>query len=231
MSLIGEAPGALPPSAGEVTRVVIVDDHPLVRDGLRMIIDAEPGMTVCADAADAGQARRVIRQSNPHVAVIDLSLRGGGSGLDLVKWTALRHPQTRVVILSLHDEEIFGERALRAGAAGYVCKSRPARTILAAIRRVTMSEFYFSKELVQRVLRNAASGVHDELSAVDRLSDRELEVFRCIGEGLTTKEIAATLHLSISTVDTYRDRLKVKLGARNGAQLAAAATRWTLEHS
>lgn len=217
------------PRGSEPYRVLIVDDHEVVREGMRLLIDAAPDLRVCAEAADASQARRAIAEQHPDLAVIDLSL-GEGTGLELVRWIKLNCPNMSAVVASMHEEKLYGVRALRAGARGYVAKSRPARTILDAIRQVLMGELYFSKELMDSVMRNAAERGDPQMSVIELLSDRELEVFRRIGQGSTSKEIARALHLSVSTVDTYRERLKVKLGVNRSAELAYRATRWVLEN-
>jgi DNA-binding NarL/FixJ family response regulator len=220
---------ARPRHTGTRKRVLIVDDHQVVRDGMRRRIAATADLCVCGEAANDSQARQAIAALHPHVAVIDLSL-GEESGVDLVRWVRHHHPAVSVIVASMHDEALYGAHALRAGAQGYVAKSRPARTILTAIREVLKGELYFSKELVESVMRNAANGEALQTPVIELLSERELEVFRRLGQGLACKEIAHALHLSVSTVDTYRKRLKVKLGAKRSAELAYRAARWVLEN-
>ena len=212
-------------------RVLLVDDHEMVRDGLRLIIDGTSDLRVCADVPDAEQACVAIAELEPDVAVIDLSLRPSGiDGLGLVKWIHAHHPKTRTVVSSMHEEQIYGERALRAGASGYVSKSAPARTVIDAIRQACSGHLHFSAELVDAMLRRAAQGGAHRRSSIEQLSDRELQVFRAIGEGLASKEIAKALNVSVSTVDTYRERLKIKLDISSAAELVHRATRWTLEN-
>ena len=229
MAATKQAVRAHEPHAGARKRVLVVDDHEVVREGLRLLIDATADLCVCAEAADAIEARRAIEERHPHLAVIDLLL-GKDSGLDLVKWIRQHHPAVNVIVASMHEEKLYGVRALRAGASGYVAKSRPARTILKALRQVHKGELYFSKEFMDSVMRNSANGYAAQKSDIELLSDRELEVFRGIGQGLTSKEVAHGLHLSASTVDTYRERLKVKLGTKRSAELVYRATRWVLEN-
>ena len=217
------------PGGAATTRVLIVDDHEVVREGLRLLINAAAGLHVCGEAANASEARLAVEQLCPDVAIVDLSL-GNGSGLDLVRWIKTNHPAVRSIVASMHEENLYGLRALRAGAWGYVGKSQPARTILNAIRQVLIGELYFGKELVDSTMRRAADPAAPQTSAIELLSDRELEVFRHIGQGLTSKEIAQNLNLSASTVDTYRERLKAKLGISHSTQLAYQATRWALEN-
>jgi DNA-binding NarL/FixJ family response regulator len=221
-----------PPSARALRRkstVLLVDDHQLVRDGLRLIIDGTEDLSVCADVPDAEQARHAIGTLHPDVALVDMSLGSSLEGLELVKWITARHPEIRSVVASMHDEGLYGERALRAGASGYVSKSAPARQVLDAIRSARDGRLHFSERLLSTTQRRSrhASG---QRSLIETLSDRELQVLRCIGQGLASKEIAASLQVSVSSVDTYRERLKSKLGLSSGNELVHWATRWVLEN-
>jgi DNA-binding NarL/FixJ family response regulator len=211
--------------------VLLVDDHELVRDGLRMVVDGTDDLEVLAAVADAEQARQACVEKDADVAVVDLVLGEGGDGLELVKWIHAHHPTTRCVVASMHDERLYGERALRAGAYGYVSKSAPARTVLDAIRKARAGEMHFSSGLVDAMLRGAKGTAPRQRTAMEQLSDRELQVFRAIGQGLTSKEIAHQLNVSVSTIDTYRERLKGKLGLANAAELVHRATRWKLENA
>jgi DNA-binding NarL/FixJ family response regulator len=211
-------------------RVLLVDDHELLRDGARTLIQSEPQLEVCAEAADEADARAMVRQHEPDMVIVDLTLQNG-NGLELVKWLHKHRPETHVIVLSMHDEKIYGERVLRAGAKGYVNKHVASRTILEAIRRVLGGGLYFSEELTRRVMqRSMASGPQPVSSPMDILSDRELEVFRLIGKGKTSRQIAEELKLAASTVETYRERLKTKLNLSNSAELAQHATMWVVEN-
>jgi DNA-binding NarL/FixJ family response regulator len=217
-------------SAGR-KRVLLIDDHELVRDGLRLIIDGTKDLCVCGDVSDVAGGQQAVAELQPDVAIVDLSLHAGGiDGLSLVKWIYTHHPKTKCVVSSMHEERLYGERALRAGAAGYVSKSAPARSVLEAIRRACAGQLHFSQELVDAMLRRSAHSGRVERSPIENFSDRELQVFRGIGQGLSSKEIASSLHVSVSTIDTYRERLKVKLGVAGGAELVHRATRWNLEN-
>jgi DNA-binding NarL/FixJ family response regulator len=212
-------------------RVLLVDDHQLVREGLRLIIKGTDDLFVCADVGDASLGRQAVAELRPDVAVVDLSLGASGDdGLALVKWICAHHPQTRSVVSSMHDERLFGERALRAGASGYVNKSTSGTTVVEAIRRACKGELFFSQSLVEAMQSRSRRGHLVDTSPIEKLSDRELEVFRCIGRGLSSKEIARRLNVGISTVDTYRERLKAKLSIDSGTELVYCATRWTLEN-
>jgi len=212
-------------------RLLIVDDHEMLRHGLRLMLEQQSDLEVCAEAADESAAIRHYRLLRPDVVIVDLSLRSG-NGIDLIKRIKALDSNARILVYSMHDEQVYAERALRAGAMGYVTKQKPARAILQGIRDVHRGKLHFSEELVQRVLeRVAANEPMSQASAVDNLSDRELEVFEMIGRGLTTRAIADRLHLSPRTVDTYRERLKTKLVLANAAELHYRAIQWVLKGS
>ncbi|MBC8873604.1 MAG: response regulator transcription factor [Planctomycetes bacterium] len=212
------------------TRVLIVDDHELLRNGMRLMIGNEPDLEICGEAEDEAQAMQQVHQSRPNLAIVDIGLKSG-NGIELIKRIKAHAASVRIVVSSMYDERLYGERALRAGADGYVNKQDPARTIIAAIRCVLEGKTYFSEEFTNRMLERArVCGKTFQDSPIDALSDRELEVFRFIGEGLATGEIAKELHLSSSTVDTYRERLKTKLDLKSGTELIHEATQWVLEN-
>ncbi len=211
------------------TRIVIVDDHELMRYGLRLMIGNEPEMKVCGEAADEQGAIAEVRRHHPDVVVLDLTLKKG-DGIALIKRIKAVDPAVRIVVSTMHDEKIYGERTLRAGAAGYVNKQSPAGTILQAIRHVLDGKLWFSDELTQLVLRRASDAESSHpASPLEALSDRELEVFRLIGQGLATADIAERLHVSPRTVDTYRERLKRKLHIKSSVELHFQAVHSALE--
>lgn len=213
-------------------QVLIVEDHELMRDGLRWLIKKESDLEICGEAVDEASARQLIVKSMVDVAIVDLTL-DGGSGLELIKWIAQHRPKTKTIVSTMHNEQIYGPRALRAGARGYVNKHDPAQTILIAIRRVLAGKMFFSEELAERMMNVAAiqNGVPLSQSPMDKLSNRELQIFRRIGEGLTTDQIAHCLHLSANTISTYRERLKTKLDLKSAAELTHVATLWVAEDS
>lgn len=217
------------PSAGR-KRVLIVDDHELLRVGLRLLINNQQDLEVCGEAADEAEGRRLFRQTEPDAVVVDLKLREG-NGLDLVRLIKKQRPSTQVLVCSMMDEKVYGERVLRAGASGYVGKQEAAAKIVQALRDILEGKLIFGQDVIRRVMQRARAehGVV-EVSPIDTLSDRELEVFRLLGQGLPTRQIARLLHLSSSTVDTYRERLKTKLGFENGTELIHHATEWVLEN-
>lgn len=211
-------------------RIVIVEDHPMVRDHLAQIINKEADLEVCGEADNIQQGMRIIRNISPDLAVVDITLNGT-SGLELIKGLKVLSIPVPVLVLSMHDESLYAERALRAGAKGYITKHRSSQEVLGAIRRVLAGEIYLSEKMVSNVLHKfAPSGMKGiKPRTVDRLSDRELVVLEMIGRGQTSRAIAETLDLSIATVDTYRARIKEKLNLQNAFELQHFAIQWLRE--
>jgi DNA-binding NarL/FixJ family response regulator len=207
-------------------RVFIVDDHPLVREGLTNLINGQDDLIICGEAKNSAQALDGIMKADPDVALIDISLENE-SGLELVKQLGSQFPQVALIVLSMHDETLFAERVLRAGARGYVMKHETSKSVLASIRRVLGGGVYVSEMIVNRIARKVGS-VREPVasSPVERLSDRELEIFRLLGQGRTTSQIAADLNLSLKTVQAYCARAKEKFGVRSLTELLRAALRW-----
>jgi DNA-binding NarL/FixJ family response regulator len=211
-------------------RVLIVDDHPIVREGLASLLSKQPDFEICGEADDVPTAIRLVEETRPNVVTVDISLNCG-NGLDLIRRINGSNPAIRLVVCSLHDETLYAERALQAGALGYVNKHEATRTIVKAIRTVLDGKIYLSDRMSERLARRLIGG-HGKLErlAVETLSDRELEVFQLIGGGQTTAEIATKLHLGIKTVETHRRSIKEKLSLLNTAQLARDAAQWVLEN-
>jgi DNA-binding NarL/FixJ family response regulator len=206
--------------------VLIVDDHPIVRQGLAQLINQEKDLEVCGQAEDAHEAMQAIRQLNPDMVIVDISLKDT-SGMELIKDLKIQHPDLPVLTLSMHDEAVYGERALRAGARGYVMKQEAIGKVVTAIRRVLAGEVYVSEGMAAKMVSKLVGGGARTASLpADRLSDRELEVFRMIGEGFGTREMAEKLHLSIKTVETYRAHIKDKLGLQDANELLRTAIQW-----
>ena len=208
------------------SRILVVDDHPMLRRGLVALLDGEPDLQVCAEAASVQAALQALAREAPDLAIVDIGL-DGSDGLDLVKAIKLRHPRTRMIVLSMHDEADYAERALRAGAHGYVSKQQMGDTVLGAVRRVLAGAVYMSQALgtrfAERFIGGSAAAADSPVAA---LTDRELSVFRLIGQGQTTRQIAATLHLSIKTIEAHREHIKHKLALESGAALARCAALW-----
>jgi len=209
-------------------RIAIVDDHPIVRKGLRELINREPGMTVCCECDTAAAGLERIRADHPDVAIVDLSL-GLDSGLQLVKTLNASLPEVRVLILSMHEETLHAERALAAGAHGYIMKQAAMQQLIGAIRCVASGKTYVSPAVSEQIVARVTgrSAVRDDRGPFERLTDREREVFSLIGRGLDTRGIARQLGLSVKTVETHQARIKEKLGLPNGHALIRAAVTWT----
>jgi DNA-binding NarL/FixJ family response regulator len=206
--------------------VFVVDDHSIVRQGLEQLINQEDDLVVCGKAENMQGALEGIKKSMPDVALVDLSL-DDDSGLELIKAIRARYPKVAVLVLSMHDETFYAERVLRAGAKGYIMKRQATELILEAIRRILSGEVYLSDTMSAKVLRKVAEGKPDAIgSPVERLSDRELEVFQLIGIGLGTRHIADRLSRSVKTVEAYREHIKQKLDLKDATELVQAAIQW-----
>ncbi|MEL6614160.1 MAG: response regulator transcription factor [Bacteroidota bacterium] len=209
-----------------MTRILLVDDHPLMRQGLAMTLGAEPDLEIAAQASDAEEALDIYESTAPDLAIVDISLPGM-NGLELLKHLLARDPDLPVLVVSRHDEELYAERAVRAGARGYVSKLQAGDDIVGAVRRVLRGGIHLSEELKDKLLFGAAAGRKDAMqSPLEVLSDRELEVFEMTGRGVPSREIAERLHLSVKTVESYRARIKTKLGLANGTELMKHAVAW-----
>jgi DNA-binding NarL/FixJ family response regulator len=208
-------------------KVLVVDDHPIVRQGLVQMIGRELDMAVCGEAETAYDALKVMAATSPDVAIVDLSLKGT-SGLELLKDIKVRYPKLPVLVLSMYDESMYAERALRAGARGYMMKEEASEKVLTAIRSLLAGQVYLSEAMAARLLNLAVAGrTNDGASPTERLSDRELEVFRLIGQGYGNNDIARQLHLSPKTVETYRAHIKEKLNLTSSTELLQHAIKWT----
>jgi len=206
--------------------VLIVDDHPIVRQGLAMLINQEQDLVVCGQAEDAHEAMRAVRESEPDMVIVDISLKET-SGVELIKDLQVQHPDLPILTLSMHDEAVYGERALRAGARGYIMKQEATEKVVTAIRRVLEGEIYVSDGMAAKMVSKLIGGAGKKTgSPVERLSDRELEVFRMLGEGYNTREMAEKLHLSVKTIETYRAHIKDKLGLQDASELLRSAIQW-----
>ncbi len=211
------------------SRVLLVEDHPMFRERLSHLINKDLEMTVCGEADNIQTAMALSQESEPDIAIVDITLRGS-SGLELLKDFKAQGMKIPVLVLSMHDETLYAERALRAGAKGYITKNEASSEVMVAIRKVLQGEIYLSSRMTSRLIeRMADSGRVEQGSEMEMLTDRELEVFQLVGHGKNTREIAAQLHLGESTVDTYRARIKEKLRLKNVAELYHRATEWVKE--
>jgi DNA-binding NarL/FixJ family response regulator len=208
-------------------QILLVDDHPVVCEGLAQRINAEPDLEVCGKARDGHSALEAIEKLRPHIAVVDIAL-GAGSGVELIKDIKVRFPHLPALVLSMHDEELYAERSLHAGAKGYVMKQEETTVLLRAIRQVLRGELYLSEKVKNGIVRRLGGIIPNGqvISLIKQLSDRELEVFQLIGDGFATYEIANRLHISMKTIASHRENIKRKLNLRDGEQLARFAIHW-----
>lgn len=213
-----------PPQARR--RILIVDDHPMTRRGMAQLIGQQPDLMICGEAGDASQALASVGALKPHLVLADVSLPGK-HGLELIKDIKALHPDVLVLVVSMHEENIFAERALRAGARGYLMKNEGGERLVEAIRQVLDGKLYVSQSMSASILDGfAGHRRRGDNSALGALTDREFEVFQFVGEGLTTREIGDRLHLSGKTVETHRLHIRDKLGLKTGPELIKFAVRW-----
>ena len=206
-------------------RVFVVDDHPIVRQGLSQLINREPDLTVCGEAEDARTALDALGPSKPDIVIVDVSL-DGPDGIELLKTIRSRDSKLPVLMLSMHDESLYAERALRAGANGYIMKQEATERVLVAIRQILSGEVYVSDRMSQKMMQQFIRSGADRSSPMAELTDRELEVFRLIGHGHGTRQIAEELHLSVKTVESYYAHIKEKLTLKNARELVQHAVQW-----
>lgn len=217
-------------SCTRAARILIVDDHPIVRDGLIAALSRKPGLEVCGEAASVAEALALIETQHPDLAIIDLML-SDGSGLDLIKRIKARNLSIKMLVLSMSDESLYAERALRAGAMGFLHKQEAREKLLDAIHQILAGKIFVSEAINDRLLQQVMIGNQPlQKSPITALSDRELEVFELIGQGLGSSEIAQRLHLGIKTIETHRQRIKGKLDLKSGLELVRHATQWVLEN-
>ena len=210
------------------SRVLLIDDHPIVRQGLALLIDREADLSVCGEAEGAHSAFHAIATLRPDIVLLDISL-SGPDGLDVLKEIRMKTGSLPVLILSMHDESIYAERAMRAGANGYIMKQEATGKVLVAIRRILQGGVYLSDRLTNTMLQQFVHGTSaPKTSPLVTLTDRELEVFRLIGEGQGTRQIADELHLSVKTIESYQAHIKEKLSLRNARELVQHAIEWTV---
>ncbi len=207
-------------------RIFIIDDHAMFRDGLRRLIDLEPDLTVCGDAPDATSGLQGMGQTNPDLAIVDISL-DTTSGIDLIKAIKRDYEDMPVLVVSMHSESLYGDRALRAGAMGYVMKSEPATTVIAAIRKVLSGNVHISEKMATLVVSKFVKGEPEQIpSPLEALSDRELEVFRMLGQGKGTREIAQEMNVALPTVSSFKNRIKEKLKFKNSTEMILFSLQW-----
>jgi DNA-binding NarL/FixJ family response regulator len=209
------------------TRLLLVDDHPLVRERLGEIINGEADLKVCGEAEDRYQALDIIEKTHPDFAIIDITLKNS-DGLELIKDIHSRWPKLQMLVVSMHDESLYAERVIRAGALGYITKQEATRDILVAIRRVLSGNIFLNERIATQIIgRLATPGAPIAVSPAELLADRELQVFELTGRGLNTRQIAARLHIGVKTAETYRTRIREKLRLKDPGEILQAAIAWT----
>ena len=218
-------------ASAKIRRILIVDDHPLIRVGLSSLIEAEADLQVCGETGKISEALDLVRTSQPDLAIVDLSL-ADGNGLELVKRLGAQHKDLRILVCSMHDESLFAQRVLHAGAMGYISKQEATTHIIPAVRRLLDGKVWLSESMTERMLQGIATGRSTPTAAsVETLSDRELEVFGLIGQGMGPSQIAEVLHLSVKTIETHKQKIKKKLRLQSGSELTRRAMQWTLDQA
>jgi DNA-binding NarL/FixJ family response regulator len=207
-------------------KVLIVDDHPILRQGIAQLISREDDLEVCGEAEDAVTALKVLDETSPDVALVDISLKDS-NGIDLIRDMLARRPKLPILVLSMHSEAFYAERVFRLGARGYITKGEPGSKVIEGLRRVLRGDSYVSERIATRMVDKMIGGRGGNSFPIDRLSDREFQVFSMIGQGMQTREIAQQLHLSIKTVDTHRENIKAKLKLKDATELLKTAIQWT----
>lgn len=207
--------------------ILIVDNHPVFRQGLVQLINAQSDLVICGEADTQGSALMALVSGKPQLVIVDLGLKNSSSGLELIKDLKIQHPGMPVLVLTMHEETLYAERCLRAGARGYIMKDQPGEEILLAVRRLLCGKLYVSDEIATKMLVPLVTGFDAGSSPIDRLSDRELEVFQLLGKAYETRAIAEKLRVSVKTVESYREHIKTKLNLENATQLIHQAVIWS----
>ena len=215
-----------PSKSAEQLRILLVDDHPMVRERLAEVIQREADLTVCGEADDRFAAMELIATTRPHLAIVDLTLKRS-HGMELIKDMRSQHPDLAILVVSMHDESLHAERVIHAGARGYITKQEATKKIMLAIRTVLKGELYLSERMAAQIAAGALNGPRAKPSpAIAKLSDRELLVFEMLGQGRSTRQIASELHLDMRTIETYRARIKDRLNLKDANDLLQYAIRW-----
>jgi DNA-binding NarL/FixJ family response regulator len=217
--------------SSEKSKILIVDDHPLFREGLQQLITRDPDLTMCGEASNATEATQRIAELKPDLVVVDISL-GSGSGIELIKAIRNEHDDLPVLVVSMHDESLYAERSLRAGAMGYVMKQEPGKTVITAIHKLLRGEMYLSERMSSAVISKFMRGETDQpATPIDILSEREMEVFRMLGRGMGTRQIAHDLNVTVATVNSFRNRIKEKLKLKTATEVMLHAIQWSREEA
>jgi DNA-binding NarL/FixJ family response regulator len=213
-------------------KIMIVDDHPLLRQGIKKVIELESNLTVSVEASSANEAIDFIAKDRPDIVIVDITLAGNISGLDLIKKIRQRYSDIYTIVLTMHDESVYGERSIKAGARGYVMKEVASKTLIHAINTVLDGELFISEKLSKKIINSVVLGnTNHEGMSLENLTDREFEIFHLIGNGSSTREIAGKLNLSIFTVESHKKNIKEKLNIRDSPGLVKYAVQWIIAES
>ena len=229
LNFIGDVKVIMMEKSNIIKKILIVDDHPLLRQGIKQVIELEEDFRVCGEASTAHEAIDLINRSEPEVVIVDITLAGNVNGIELIKSLNERFPDIRTLVLTMHDESIYAERAIRAGARGYIMKEVASKNIINAIRTILNDELYLSENISKKIIDKLVRGSADTIGiSVENLSNREFEIFQLIGNGFSTKEMAKKLNLSIYTIESHKKNIKEKLKLKNSSDLAKYAIQWVI---
>jgi DNA-binding NarL/FixJ family response regulator len=218
------------PDKIKIKKILIVDDHPILRQGIKRVLEKENDLVICGEASSANEAMDIINSDKPDIAIIDITLSGNVNGIDLIRSMKERFPEIYSLVLSMHSESIYAERAIKAGARGYIMKEDASKNIISAVRTVLNDELYLSGELSKILLDKFIHKTKDSSLSIETLSNREFEIYQLIGNGFSTKEIANKLSLSIYTIESHKKNIKEKLRVKDSSELTRNAIQWVIMH-
>ncbi len=218
------------PGKLKINKILIVDDHPILRQGIKRVLEKENDLTICGEASSASEAMDLINSDKPDIAIIDITLSGNINGIELIRSVKERFPDVYSLVLSMHSESIYAERAIKAGARGYIMKEDASKNIISAVRTVLKDELYLSSELSKKLLDKFIHKTKDSSLSIETLSNREFEIYQLIGNGFSTKEIANKLSLSIYTIESHKKNIKEKLRVKDSSELTRNAIQWVIMH-
>jgi DNA-binding NarL/FixJ family response regulator len=219
------------PDEKKIKKILIVDDHPLLRQGIKRVLEKEKDLVICGEASSANEAMDIINRDKPDIAIIDITLTGNVNGIELIRSIKDRFPEIYSLVLSMHSESIYAERAIKSGARGYIMKEDASKNIISAVRSVLNDELYLSSELSKKLLEKFIHKTKDSSLSIETLSNREFEIYQLIGNGFSTKEIAYKLSLSIYTIESHKKNIKEKLSIKDSSELTRNAIQWVIMHN
>jgi DNA-binding NarL/FixJ family response regulator len=213
-----------------IKKILLVDDHPIIRQGIKRVLEKEKDLVICGEASSANEAMDIINSDKPDIAIIDITLSGNVNGIDLIRSMKERFPEIHSLVLSMHNESIYAERAIKSGARGYIMKEDASKNIISAVRTVLNDELFLSSELSKKLLDKFIHKTKDSSLSIEILSNREFEIYQLIGNGFSTKEIAHKLTLSIYTIESHKKNIKEKLRIKDSSELTRNAIQWVIMH-